>query len=483
MKIAIIGAGYVGLVSAACFAELGHNVITVDSDKTKIDQLNSGQVPIHEELLPELIAKHKSRGLSFSHDLDSAFRFCDVAFICVGTPPSADGTADLSYVEAVAHQLARSLDRHKVIVEKSTVPVGTCEAIKRTMLLQKATGEHFSIASNPEFLREGTAVRDFLFPDRILLGVEDDVSEQALTEIYKPILNGSYYERPDAITGRSVQPARLIVSSVKSAELIKHASNAFLALKISFINAVSNVCERVGADIHEVAEGMGSDARIGKQFLNAGIGYGGSCFPKDVLAFRAVAKDAGYDFGLLTEVMAINDSQKDRFLSKIRGALWTLRGKKLAVLGLAFKGGTDDLRDSPALDVIHRLKAEGVSITAFDPAAMPRAKAMLGEGYISFAPDALAACDGADAVVILTEWPEFKQLDLHAVRSLLKLPILLDGKNILEQKAVEAAGLSYFGMGIPNTLGTSRRVLPNVSEARPITPIPQSLSNGKQFVA
>jgi UDPglucose 6-dehydrogenase len=447
MKIAVIGAGYVGLVSAACFAELGHEVVTVDMDKEKVAQLRAGHVPIHEELLPELLARHHGQGLSFSTDIQAAFHFCDVAFICVGTPPSPNGDADLSYVEGVARELAFSLDRHKVIVEKSTVPVGTCEAVCRTMLLHGANGEDFSIASNPEFLREGTAVQDFLFPDRILLGVADEASRQALTAIYAPILDGSYYQREDSLPGPKHHQAKLIVTGVKSAELIKHASNAFLAMKISFINAVANVCEGVGADVREVVQGIGTDSRIGPRFLNPGIGYGGSCFPKDVLAFRSVAKSVGYDFALLTEVMNVNNDQKLRFVAKVRSALWTLRGKKLAVLGLAFKGGTDDVRDSPALEIVQMLKAEGASIRAFDPAAMERARGMLIEGTIAYASDVYDACVGADAVLVLAEWKEFAELDLSRIRALLRLPILIDGKNVLDPVQVRKAGLHYYGVG------------------------------------
>src|ERR1700730_3139399 len=321
MKINVIGAGYVGLVSAACFAELGHEVIAVDNDPVKIEQLNAGHLPIHEALLPELLERHHGRRLTFSSDIGEAFRCCDCRVICVGTPPASNGDADLSYVESVARELAKSMDRHKVIVEKSTVPVGTCEAVYRTLLLNRARADDFSIASNPEFLREGTAVCDFLFPDRILIGVQDQKSREVLTEIYRPLRDGSYHRPANAIGGRIPEPPQLIVSSVKSAELIKHASNAFLALKISFINAVATVCERAGADVRQVAEGIGADSRIGRQFLNPGIGYGGSCFPKDILAFRSVAQSVGYDFRLLTEVMAINDEQKIRFVAKVREAL------------------------------------------------------------------------------------------------------------------------------------------------------------------
>jgi UDPglucose 6-dehydrogenase len=345
------------------------------------------------------------------------------------------------------------------------------------MILNNARAEDFSIASNPEFLREGTAVRDFLFPDRILLGVPDEISQHMLMEIYRPILDGSYYQRPNAIEGRATQPPRLIVTSVKSAELIKHASNAFLALKISFINAVSTICERVGADVRQVSKGIGADSRIGPQFLNPGIGYGGSCFPKDVLAFRSVAQSVGYDFALLSEVIAINEDQKLRFVAKVREALWTLRGKKVAVLGLAFKGGTDDIRDSPAIDIIHRLRAEGVEICAFDPAAMARAEALLPAGFISFAPDAYAACDGADAVLVLTEWSEFAAIDLHRIRMLLRLPILIDGKNLFTPEAVSVAGLTYFCIGASVHNSPSRRevalapnaLAPLISEVVPIS--------------
>lgn len=464
MKIAVIGAGYVGLVSAACFAELGHEVITVDNDPAKLDALRAGHVPIHEDLLPELFARHAGRGLTFSGDIQQAFRFCDVAFICVGTPPSPNGDADLSYVEAVARQLASSLEGHKIIVEKSTVPVGTCEAVRRTMILNRALPEQFSIASNPEFLREGTAVSDFLYPDRIVFGVDDPISRDRLIEIYRPILDGSYYQRADAIPGTASGPAKLIVSSVKSAELIKHASNAFLALKISFINAVANVCERVGADVRQVSEGIGSDSRIGPKFLKPGIGYGGSCFPKDVLAFRSVAQSVGYDFSLLSEIMAINDAQKSHFVQKVREVLWTLRGKRLAVLGLAFKGGTDDVRDSPAIDIIHRLKVEGVEIVAYDPAAMEKAKKLLAPGEVIYAEDAYAACDGADALLILTEWAEFADLDLLHIRGLLKHPIVIDGKNLLQPEKVHAAGLNYFCIG-SSTRAADWQVRPLLDEA------------------
>jgi UDPglucose 6-dehydrogenase len=448
MKIAVIGAGYVGLVSAACFAELGHEVITVDNDSAKIKLLVVGQVPIHENLLPELMHRHLGNRLRFSGDILTAVEACEVVFITVGTPPSPNGEADLSYVEGVARELAHSLNGPKVVVEKSTVPVRTCEALQRSMVMNGADPNLFTIASNPEFLREGTAVSDFLYPDRIVIGVDCDRSSDVLREIYLPLTDGSYYKREDAIPGPWDRSARLIVTSVKSAELIKHASNAFLAMKISFINAVANVCEGVGADIRQVCEGIGADTRIGPKFLVPGIGYGGSCFPKDVLAFRSVAKGIGYEFELLSAVMSINEEQRERFFMKVREALWTLRGKRLAVLGLAFKGGTDDVRDSPALDIVKRLAEEGVSIIAYDPAAMERAAAELSRfSNVTFADGAYEACHGSDALLILTEWQQFKALDLKRVREELRLPIVIDGRNSLVAEEVEAAGLVYYSMG------------------------------------
>jgi UDPglucose 6-dehydrogenase len=448
MKIAVIGAGYVGLVSAACFAELGHQVITVDNDSEKVKLLIAGQIPIHENLLPELVNRHLGNRLRFSGDIVSAVQTSDVVFITVGTPPSSNGDADLSYVEGVAREVARSLNGRKVVVEKSTVPVRTCEALQRTMVLNGADRGSFMIASNPEFLREGTAVSDFLYPDRIVIGVDCQHSADVLKEIYLPLTDGSYYKGEHALPGPWDRAARLIVTSVKSAELIKHASNAFLAMKISFINAVANVCEGVGADIRQVCEGVGADSRIGPKFLVPGIGYGGSCFPKDVLAFRSVAKGVGYDFDLLTAVMAVNEQQRERFVEKVREALWTLRGKRLAVLGLAFKGGTDDVRDSPALDIVKRLADEGAFIVAYDPAAMERAAAQLsGLRNVTFADSAYEACQESDALLILTEWQQFKSLDLERVREELRLPIVIDGRNSLVAEEVEAAGLVYYSMG------------------------------------
>ena len=450
MDILVVGAGYVGLVSAACFAELGHSVIVVDNDESKVKTLNAGHVPIHEELLPELLAKHRGKTLFFSSDIGSSFSKSEIAFICVGTPPSLNGEADLSHVETVARELALGLHGEKVIVEKSTVPARTCEAIERTMHLYSSGKGSFSIASNPEFLREGTAVSDFLFPDRIVVGTDSVRSRESLREVYRPLIDGSYYTREDAVAGPAHGPARLISTSVKSAELIKHASNAFLAMKISFINAVANICEGVDADVREVCEGIGADSRIGSRFLNPGIGYGGSCFPKDLLAFRSVAREIGYDFKLLSAVMEINAGQKERFLRKVRQALWNVRGKRLAVLGLAFKGGTDDVRDSPALEIVTELLSADATVVAYDPAAMGRAMAALpSSNNLFFANNPYDACIDADALLVLTEWREFYDLDLSRIKSLLKLPILLDGKNVFTSSAAQAAGLNYYGIGCP----------------------------------
>ncbi|MGC1649947.1 MAG: UDP-glucose/GDP-mannose dehydrogenase family protein, partial [Candidatus Sulfotelmatobacter sp.] len=357
MRIAVVGSGYVGLVAGACFADLGHDVILVDNDQRKLAALRQGQVPIHENFLPELLGRHRGQGLTFSDDLKQAVALSSVIFVAVGTPPTESGEADLSYVESVAREISGGINGYKVVVEKSTVPVYTSEWVRRIILRNGTDQDLFDIASNPEFLREGTAVTDFLFPDRIVIGCDSDRAAEVLREVYAPLTNGGYYQRTDAIPqpDRASMPPPIIVTSTKSAELIKHASNAYLAMKISFINAVASVCESVGADVNQVVHGVGTDSRIGPRFLNPGIGYGGSCFPKDVMAFRAVARESGYDFRLLDEVMRINEDQRQRFLRKVHSALWTLRGKKLGVLGLAFKGGTDDIRESPALFLVQAL--------------------------------------------------------------------------------------------------------------------------------
>lgn len=450
MQIAVVGSGYVGLVAAACFAELGHKVICVDNDPHKLAALQRGEVPIHEKFLPELLARHRDVSLTFSGSLSKAVQASSVIFVAVGTPASESGEADLSYVEAVAREIAQSLNGYKVIVEKSTVPVYTSEWVRKVMLLTGGPECEFDVVSNPEFLREGTAVTDFLYPDRIVVGADTERSAKVLKEIYQPLTSGKYYKSKEAVPepDGAKFPPPLLLTSAKSAELIKHASNAFLALKISFINAVANVCEAVDADIEEVARGIGSDSRIGSRFLRAGVGYGGSCFPKDVAAFRSVARECGYDFTLLNEVMRINEDQRQRFLRKVRTALWTLKGKRLAVLGLAFKGGTDDVRESPAISIIQSLLAEKCSIVAYDPAAIERAKPLV-KGEITYAENPYDAAQGADALLILTDWDEFAGLDLERLRKLLRYPIVVDGRNLYRREEMERRGLMYVSVGRP----------------------------------
>jgi UDPglucose 6-dehydrogenase len=452
MRIAVVGSGYVGLVAGACFAELGHDVIVVDNDQEKLAALQAGRVPIHEKFLPELLARHSGKRLAFSGDLHSAVEASAAIFIAVGTPPTERGEADLSYVESVAQSIADAVNNYKVVVEKSTVPVYTSEWVRKIILRNGAPPESFDVASNPEFLREGTAVVDFLYPDRIIVGADNEKCAEVLRAIYAPMTTGAYYLQPDSIPrpDRTQVPPALIVTSTKSAELTKHACNAFLAMKISFINAVASVCELVGADVQQVREGMGTDSRIGPRFLNPGIGYGGSCFPKDLKAFRAVAREHGYEFRLLDEVMRINEEQQDRFIRKVRGALWTLRGKRLAVLGLAFKGGTDDIRESPAMQMVQNLLQQGCQISAYDPAALARAREVFTTG-VDFAENAYEAARGADALLVLTEWEEFAHLDLRRLYNQLKYPIVIDGRNLYDPGTMAAYGFTYYSIGRPAT--------------------------------
>jgi len=452
IQIAVVGSGYVGLVAAVCFAEIGHSVVCVDNDEHKVAALQSGDTLIHENHLPGLLERYRNTRVRFTTDLAEATRNCDAIFIAVGTPQSETGDADLSYVESVACEIARSLTSYKVIVEKSTVPVYTNEWIRRTIERNGVARSLFDVVSNPEFLREGTAVSDFLHPDRIVVGADSEAAASLLERIYAPLTSGTYYDRPDAVPGAcsAAQPPPLLHTSAKSAEIIKHASNAFLALKISFINAVSNLCEATDANIVQVARGIGLDSRIGPRFLRPGIGYGGSCFPKDVAAFRSVAEQLGIDFNLLTEVEKINAEQKKRFLARVRSALWTLRGKRLAVLGLAFKGGTDDIRESPAMDLVEILLAEGCSITAYDPAAMQRAQAELPAGpQFQYAQDAYAAARDADALLVLTDWREFATLDLERIYAALRYPIVVDGRNLFDPKVMQQHGFTYISIGRP----------------------------------
>ena len=453
VSIAVVGSGYVGLVAAACFAEIGHNVICVDNDEAKVENLQQGKIPIYEDFLPELLERHRNNRIRFTSDLHSATQEAEAIFIAVGTPQSQSGSADLSYVDTVASEIARSIDGYKVIVEKSTVPVYTNEWIRRVAERNGVPVELFDVASNPEFLREGTAVVDFLHPDRIVIGVSTDRAANLLQQIYAPLTSGTYYGSVQAVPGpcSKQNTPSILQTSTKAAEIIKHASNAFLATKISFINAVANICDAVGADVEEVAHGMGMDARIGPKFLRAGIGYGGSCFPKDVAAFRNVAELVGVDFALLRAVEEINEEQRARFFQKIRSALWTFRGKRLGVLGLAFKGGTDDIRESPAIDIVQQLIREGAVVSVYDPAAEERTKEIIPPGNsMHYCQDPYEAAQEADALLILNDWQEFAELDLVRLRSILRYPIVIDGRNLYEPADMSQNGFTYLSVGRPS---------------------------------
>jgi len=431
---------------------MGHKVVCVDNDEAKVKTLREGGVPIYEEHLPELLARHVGRGVVFSTDLGAAVERSEAIFIAVGTPQGDTGAPDLSYVEAVVSEIARSVNGYKVIVEKSTVPVYTNEWIRRVLHRHGVDPNSFDVVSNPEFLREGTAIQDFLHPDRIVVGANTERSAGVMRRIYEPLTGGSYYAQPGALKGvcSAQNPARLLVTSAQSSEIIKHASNAFLALKISFINAVANLAEAVDADIEDISAGIGMDSRIGSKFLRAGLGYGGSCFPKDVAAFHWVAQQQGVDFQLLQDVRKINETQKDVFFNKVRAALWTLRGKRLAALGLAFKGDTDDVRESPAIDVIRKLLEAGTVVTAYDPAAMERARTVLPPSEnLRYANSVYEAAQDADAVLILTDWKEFAHLDLVRLNQAVRFPIVIDGRNLYMPQQMLDHGFTYVSVGRP----------------------------------
>ena len=450
VSICVIGSGYVGLVAAACFADMGHKVVCVDNDEARVKLLQGGGVPIFEAHLADLLGKHRGHGVVFTTKLGEAVEKSEAVFIAVGTPQGDTGAADLSFVEAVVSEIARSITNYKVIVEKSTVPVYTNDWIRRVLHRHGVDPSHFDVVSNPEFLREGTAVVDFLHPDRIVVGAGSERAADVLRRIYAPLSEGSYYGKKGALPGACSEktPAKLLVTSAQSAEIIKHASNAFLALKISFINAVANLAEDVDADIEDIAAGMGLDSRIGPKFLRAGLGYGGSCFPKDVAAFHWVAQQRGIDFQLLQEVRKINETQREVFFNKVLSALWTLRGKRLAALGLAFKGDTDDIRDSPAIDIIKRLLKAGASVTAYDPAAMARAKEVIPpSGSLTYADDLYEASKDVDAVLILTDWKEFAKIDLAKLNRAVRFPIVIDGRNLYKPEEMQKHGITYVSVG------------------------------------
>jgi UDPglucose 6-dehydrogenase len=422
----------------------------VDNDASRVVALNSGVTPIHERFLPELLERHRNRNLRFTTNIGEATQHAEAIFIAVGTPQADNGEADMSYVEEVALEIAHSLKHYTVLIEKSTVPVYTSDWIARVLEREGIARGLFDIASNPEFLREGTAVSDFLHPDRIVVGADSGEAAALLARIYAPLTSGDYYQRDSFVPGRrsASDPPPLLHTSNKSAEIIKHASNAFLAMKISFINAIASLCEAVDANVEHVAQGIGSDRRIGPQFLRPGIGYGGSCFPKDVAAFRAVAQELGVDLGLLAEVERINTVQLKRFFNKVRAALWTLRGKRLAVLGLSYKGETDDIRESPAIQLVQMFLAEGCSIAAYDPAAMERAQKALPAGpHMRYATSEYDAADNADALLVLTDWAQFAAVDLPRIYSALRYPIVIDGRNLYKPQTMIDHGFTYISVG------------------------------------
>jgi UDPglucose 6-dehydrogenase len=436
MRLTVVGAGYVGLTTAVCFAHLGNEVMVVEKLPEKVQALKRGEVPFYEPGLEEMLRESQRLGrLSFTTDLKEGLGFSDVIFICVGTPQKPDGSADLSQVEEVARETARFMEGYKLLVEKSTVPVNTHKLIKRTVeryLKRRGKILEFDVASNPEFLREGSAVRDFLEPDRIVIGVESERARQIMEELYKD------FKCP------------IIFTDPATSELIKHASNSFLAMKISYINMVADLCEKVGADVRLVAEGMGYDKRIGREFLRAGIGWGGSCFPKDIKAFIKMAKDHGVDFSLLEEVDKINQRRAVQFVEKVKSVLWSLKDKTLAVWGLSFKPNTDDIREAPSLRLVSMLLKEGARLKLYDPKAMENFKRLYPPGKdLDYAPDMYSAVEGASVLLIFTEWDEFQKANLSKVKELMELPIIIDGRNVYEPEVVRGLGFEYYGVGVP----------------------------------
>ena len=427
-KLTIIGTGYVGLVTGACFAEVGHQVICVDCDESKVKLLQSGGIPIYEPGLEELVQKNVAEGrLSFTTSTQEGVEKSDIIFIAVPTPPQPDGGVDLTFIERVAREIAGAMTSYKIVVDKSTVPVKTGEKVAETISRYCKAKVEFDVVSNPEFLREGFAVEDLMKPDRVVIGVPSQRPVQAMKELYAPF------------------NAPILVTDIHSAELIKHAANSFLALKISYINAISVICEATGANVLEVANGMGMDERIGRRFLDASLGFGGSCFPKDLSAFIQISEQLGYDFGLLKEVQKINAQQMDRFVKKITDTLWVLKDKTIGVLGLAFKQNTDDVRMSPAIDLCQRLEAGGARLRVYDPKAMEKAKAILPNA--TYVPEMNQVPDGCDALVIATEWPVFRKLDLERARKVMTCPIMFDGRNLFDPREMEALGWIYKSIG------------------------------------
>lgn len=449
MQIAILGCGYVGLVSGACLAEIGHSVVCTDNDESKIRTLNRGGLPIYEPYLSEIVSRNvEARRLSFTADVGAAVRHGDVVFICVGTPPLQDGDADLSAIDSAARLIAVEAGSSKLVVEKSTVPMQTGQKLTRALAIYgRSSKNNFSVASNPEFLREGTAVQDFLHPDRIVIGVSDEGAETTLREIYRPILEQSALPCP--IHDRDC-PAKeapvLLVTSINSAELIKHACNSFLAVKISYANLISDICEKMGADVEEVMRAMGLDPRIGSAFLAPGLGFGGFCLPKDIQAFIRLGEKAGVDVALLRDAELINKRRIDHFLAKATHWLWTLKDKRIGVLGLSFKPNTDDIRFAPAMELIGRLLQEHAQVRVYDPQAMAKTRELFPG--IHYGADPYEVAEGSEALMIVTEWESFRELDWLRIRDLMQRPLVLDGRNLLNGKEMVATGFEYQGVGV-----------------------------------
>jgi UDPglucose 6-dehydrogenase len=430
MEIAIVGSGYVGLVTGACFAEVGHHVICVDNDDRKVKALQSGIIPIYEPGLDDLVHRNvAARRLRFTNSIEEGVENSQVIFIAVPTPQQNDGSVDLTYIERVAREIASVLKDYRVIVDKSTVPVKTGEKVADTIRRYNKVGVEFDVVSNPEFLREGCAVDDLMHPDRIVIGANSDRALALMSKIYEPFM------------------APVMVTDINSAELIKHAANSFLALKISYINAISAICEATGADVDKVADGIGADKRIGRSFLNAGLGYGGSCFPKDIAAFIAISDQLGTPFNLLKEVQRINQAQRERFVKKLRDTLWVLKEKRLAVWGLTFKPDTDDVRSSVAVELVNDLCREGAIVSAYDPKGISKVRELKLCPDAVLVPSPLEAVRDADALIIATEWKEFENVDFSEVRRLMQTPLIFDGRNLLDPKTMRDFGFQYHGIG------------------------------------
>lgn len=447
MRLSVIGCGYVGLVTGACLAEAGHEVVCTDIDSDRIARLNAGGVPIYEEHLDRILASARKAGrISYTANAAEAIRAGDAIFICVGTPPKESGEADLSAIDHVARQIASEARSPKLVIEKSTVPARTGLELSRALAAySRNSNVKFRVASNPEFLREGTAVGDFFHPDRIVVGVEDPSSAAELREIYQPILEQSFHCPVHNGVCPPGHRAEFLVTTINSAELIKHASNSFLALKISYANVIADLCEKIGANVEEVTHAMGLDSRIGGQFLKAGLGYGGFCFPKDVQAFIHLSAKVGVEFDILKATERVNKQRIDRFFDKIHHALWVVKGKRLAVLGLAFKANTDDIRFAPALEVLKRLIAEGAVIHASDPEAMTRTKALFPQ--VHYHDDPYEALRDADAALICTEWNSFRSLDWERAGSLMARKLVIDGRNLYTPQGMREKGFEYFSFG------------------------------------